>query len=125
MPLVLSGLTQSSLLNPINAAATANATSGTGMWLDVRPYTSEIAVIVNQGVTTGTIAGKLQYAADANGGSAGDITGATYTASTAAGVQICIVDPKKCVGGFLGFVGTITTGPVVVSVVAVGQKQIV
>jgi len=120
-----SAATVHSLLNPVNAAATANATSGSGLWLDVRQYTGEIIVTQNIGVTTGTLTGKLQSATDNAGTGAGDITGYTVTASTAAGIKSFIVDPKKVVGGFLGYVGTIVTGPVQVSVTAAGKKQVV
>jgi hypothetical protein len=126
MPITKSMDTVTSLLAPINAAATANATSGSGKWLDVRQYTSEIIVTQIVGVTTGTITGKLQSATDNAGSGAADITGYTVTASTAAGDKtFTAVDPKKVVGGFLGYVGTIATGPVQVSVVASGQKQVV
>lgn len=126
MPLTKSQDTVTSLLAPINASNTAAATSGTGKWLDVRQYTSEIIVTQIVGVTTGTISGKLQSASDANGTSAADITGFTVTASTAAGDKtFTAVDPKKVVGGFLGYVGTVVTGPVQVTVVASGQKQVV
>ncbi len=120
-----SAATVASLLNPANAANTAAATTSSGNWLDVRPYTGEIVVVQNIGVTTGTITGKLQSASDNAGTSAADITGATFTAATAAGVQKVVVDPRKVVGGFLGYVGTIATGPVQVSVVAAGKKQVV
>jgi hypothetical protein len=120
-----SAATFTSLLAPINAAATANATSGTGKWLDVRPYDGEILVTQIIGVTTGTITGKLQSASDANGTGAADITGYAFTAGTGAGDQSLAVDPKKVAGGFLGYVGTIVTGPVQVAVGAAGKKKIV
>jgi hypothetical protein len=62
-----SAATSTSLLDALSAAATANATSGSGKWLDVRPYDGEIIVTQNLGAVTGTIAGKLQSASDANG----------------------------------------------------------
>jgi len=120
-----SAATSASLLNPINAAATANATSPNDYWLDVRPYDGEILVIQNIGVTTGSITGKLQSATNSSGAGAADITGYTVTLSTAAGIKSIIVDPRKVPGGFLGYVGTIVTGPVQVSVVAIGKKKIV
>lgn len=120
-----SAATTASLLAPANAAATANATTSSGNWLDVRPYQGEILVTQNVGVTTGTITGKLQSATDNAGTSAADITGYTVTASTGASVKTFVVDPKKVPGGFLGYVGTIVTGPVQVSVTASGKKQVV
>jgi hypothetical protein len=121
-----SAATATSLLDALSAAATANATSGSGKWLDVRPYDGEILVTQQIGAVTGSITGKLQSATDANGTGAADITGATYTAvSSANNTQTIALDPKKVVGGFLGYVGTIVTGPALVSVVAAGKKHVV
>jgi hypothetical protein len=124
-----SAATSTALLHAVDAANTTAASSGTGMWLDVRPYDGEILVTMNVGVVTaGTIVGKLQSATDANGTGAADITGYTYTSvgtSTDLTTQTVVVDPKKVVGGFLGFIGTVTTGPAAVSVVASGKKKIV
>lgn len=120
-----SAATSTSLLNAVSAANTAAATSGSGMWLDVRPYDGEIMVTLNLGSVSGTIAGKLQSATDANGTSAADITGATFGTTGANSTTKIIVDPKAVVGGFLGFVGTIVTGPSLVSVVASGKRKVV
>jgi hypothetical protein len=73
-----SAATSTSLLDAVSAANTAAATSGSGKWLDVRPYDGEIMVTLNLGAVTGTIAGKLQSATDANGTGAADISGATF-----------------------------------------------
>jgi hypothetical protein len=120
-----SAATSTSLLDALSAAATANATSGSGKWLDVRPYDGEIMVTLNLGAVTGTIAGKLQSASDANGTGAADITGATFGTTAANSTTKIVIDPKTVVGGFLGFVGTIVTGPSLVSVVASGKKKVV
>jgi hypothetical protein len=120
-----SAATSTSLLDALSAAATANATSGAGKWLDVRPYDGEIMVTLNLGAVTGTIAGKLQSATDANGTGAADISGATFGTTGANSTTKIVIDPKAVPGGFLGFVGTIGTGPSLVSVVASGKKKIV
>lgn len=120
-----SAATSTSLLDALSAAATANATSGSGKWLDVRPYDGEIIVTQNLGAVTGTIAGKLQSASDANGTGAADITGATFGTNTANSTSKLVIDPKTVTGGFLGYVGTIGTGPSLVSIVASGKKKIV
>lgn len=117
--------TSTSLLDAVSAANTAAATSGSAKWLDVRPYDGEIMVTLNLGAVTGTIAGKLQSATDANGTGAADITGATFGTTAANSTTKIVVDPKAVTGGFLGFVGTIVTGPSLVSVVASGKKKIV
>lgn len=121
-----SAATATSLIDAASCANTAAATSGSGKWLDVRAYDGEMLVIQQIGAVAGSITGKLQSASDANGTGAADITGATYTAvSSANNTQTLAVDPKKVVGGFLGYVGTIATGPALTSVVAAGKKKIV
>lgn len=121
-----SAATASSLIDAVSAANTAAATSGSGKWLDVRAYDGEILVTQNIGAVTGSITGKLQSASDANGTGAADITGATFTiVSSANNVQSIAVDPKKVVGGFLGYVGTVVTGPALVSITAAGKKKYV
>jgi hypothetical protein len=40
-------------------------------------------------------------------------------------VRTYALDPKKVTGGFLGFVGTVVTGPVLISVSIAGKKQVV
>lgn len=120
-----SAATATSLLDAVSAAATANATSGSGKWLDVRAYDGEILVTQQLGAVTGSIAGKLQSASDANGTGAADISGYTFGTNTANSTSTIAVDPKKVPGGFLGYVGTIVTGPALVSVVAAGKKHVV
>lgn len=118
--------TSTSLLRSVSAANTAAATSGSGMWLDVRPYQGEIMVTADIGAVTGTItSAKLQSATDANGTGAADITGATFGATVANTTYKITVDPRQVVGGFLGFAATIGTGPTLISVVASGKKQVV
>src|SRR3954469_10226368 len=100
-----SAATVASLLDALSAAATANATSGSAKWLDVRTYDGEIVVIQQLGAVTGTIAGKLQSATDANGTGAADISGYAFATSVAGTSLKVVVDPKKVPGGFLGYVG--------------------
>ncbi len=121
-----SASTITSLIDAVSAANTAAATSGSAKWLDVRIYDGELLVIQQIGAVTGSITGKLQSATDANGTGAADITGATFTAvSSANNTQTYALDPKKVAGGFLGYVGTIVTGPALVSVCAGGKKKYV
>lgn len=121
-----SAATMTSLIDALSAAATANATSGSGKWLDVRPYDGELLIVQQIGAVTGSITGKLQSATDANGTGAADITGAVFTlVNSANNTQTLALDPKKVVGGFLGYVGTIVTGPALVSVTAGGKKKYV
>lgn len=120
-----SAATTTSILDTISAANTAAATSGSGKWLDVRMYDGELLVTQVLGAVTGTIAGKLQSASDANGTGAADIAGATFPVNTANQSSKVVVDPKTVVGGFLGYVGTIVTGPSLVGITVAGKKKIV
>ena len=123
-----SAATATSLLDAISCANTAGATSGAGKWLDVRAYDGEILVIQQSGaVNGGTLNGKLQSATDVDGAGAGDITGYTFTAVSAANkTHTVVVDPRRVPGGFLGYVGTIAVGqPILISVTAVGKKHVV
>lgn len=122
-----SAATVATILPAVSAANTAAATTSTsGGYLDVRQYQGELLVITQTGAITGSVTGKLQSASDANGTGAADITGATFTAiSTANQTVKCILDPKKVTGGFLGYVGTVVTGPVLISVSVAGKKQVV
>ena len=124
-----SASTATSLLDAASCASTAEATSGVGKWLDVRGYDGEILVIQQNGAIAGgaTLNGKLQSATDANGTGAGDITGYTFTAVTAANkTHTVVVDPRKVPGGFLGYVGVIAAGqPILISVVACGKLHVV
>jgi hypothetical protein len=118
-----------SLLDTVSAGTTGAATSGSGKWLDVRPYDGEILIIQQLGAFGGTlptIAGKLQSATDANGSGAADISGATFATNTASSTSGLVLDPRKIPGGFIGYVGTITgTLPtVLVSVIAGGKKHV-
>lgn len=120
-----SAATVTSILDSVSAANTAAATSGSAKWLDVRVYDGELLITQVLGAVTGTIAGKLQSASDANGTGAADITGATFATNTANTSAKVALDPKKVVGGFLGYVGTVVTGPSLVGVTVAGKKKIV
>lgn len=134
-----SAATGGQILPPKSAANTAAATSSTAQWLDVRSFDGELLVtqITGAFTGTGTLAGKLQSASDANGTSAADITGYTFPTVTVDTNAITVgsagratesisVDPRKVPGGFLGYVGTMTgiTG-VLIAVAVNGKKHVV
>jgi len=101
-----------SVLPSVSAANTAAATSG---WIDVKAYKGSLLFVVNIGTITGTLAGKLRSATDSGGTGAADITGATHSNVTTASQVRTIVIPAT-VGPYIQYVGTVTTGPVVVGV---------
>ncbi|MEY2654032.1 MAG: hypothetical protein RLZZ524_1060 [Pseudomonadota bacterium] len=101
-----------SVLPAVSAADTAAATSG---WIDCRKYKGKLKFIINSGTITGSTAGKLQGADDAGGTNAADITGATHTAiSTASQVRTIVIRATE--RPFVKYVGTVTTGPILISV---------
>ncbi len=106
-----------SVLPAVSAANTAAATSG---WIDVRPYKGTLLFTVNTGTITGTLAGKLRSATDSGGTGAADITGATHTNVTTASQTRTIAIPATT-GPFVQYVGTVTTGPVLISVTLTGH----
>lgn len=116
-----SAATPNQILPPKSCANTAAATSGASQWVDVRAFDGELLVtqITGAFTGTGTLAGKLQSATDASGTGAADITGATFptvtldtnaitVGSVGRATESIAVDPKKVVGGFIGYVGTMT-----------------
>lgn len=106
-----------SLLAPVDAANTAAAT-GTGVL--VAQYEGDLMVTQNVGVVTaGQIAGKLQECDASDGTGAADITGATFTAVTTSNdplIQKITVDSNSLSKPYIRYIGTVTTGPVEVSV---------
>jgi hypothetical protein len=113
----------SSLLNPVSAANTAAATTGSGNWVDLSQYAGDVLVTLNVGAVTGSIAGKLQVGDDNTGANAVDITGATFSTLSAAGVANLSLNSDGTAKRYLGFVGTIVTGPALVSVTVSGVKK--
>jgi hypothetical protein len=131
-----SAATPGQILPPKSCANTGAATSGSAQWLDVRGYKGELLVTQVTGAFTGTgtLAGKLQSATDANGTGAGDITGATFptvtldtnaitVGSVGKATESIAVDPRKVAGGFLGYVGTMTGISAALIAVAVAGKK--
>jgi hypothetical protein len=101
------------VLSAKSAADTAAATSG---WIDVRNYKGDLCFIVQTGAVTGSVAGKIQSATDSGGTGAADIPGATFTSVTQADKVAKLTLPTT-VAPFVRYVGTVTTGPVLISVI--------
>jgi len=103
---------QTSLLNPISAAATANATSA---WTDVRDAEGDLVFTNHVGALTGSIVWTIEHASDGSGTGAVAITPneGAYAAVTANQVQKRTV-PAGAVLGWVRVIGTIVTGPVLV-----------
>ena len=108
-----------SLLAAVSAANTAAAT-GTGV--DLIDYEGPVLITQNHGVSTGSLAGKIQDSADNT--NFADIVPAVNFASetTTVGVQQVAIQSKQ-VRRYIRYLGTVTTGPQVVAVTMSGNKK--
>lgn len=119
------GLTTIQVLAPANAANTAAATS-TGV--DISEYEGTITVTQNVGIVTGgTITGKLVTSDASDLSGAVDVTGGGFTAvSTATDPAIQSVHVQcSSLKKYIGYIGTIVTGPAYVGVSMFGSKSTV
>jgi hypothetical protein len=110
--------TSVSLLTSVAAANTAAAT-GTGV--DLLDYEGPVVIVQNHGVSTGTLDGKIQDSADNS--SFADVAGLTFTQSTTTADIKSLVVQSKQVRRYIKYVGTVGTGPQVVSVSMTGVKK--
>jgi hypothetical protein len=107
-----------SLLAAVSAANTAAATS-TGV--DLIEYEGPVVIIQDHGVSTGTLAGKIQDSADNS--AFADVAGLTFTGeTTTVGIQKLVVQSKQ-VRRYIRYLGTVGTGPQVVGVSMTGVKK--
>jgi len=109
--------TQVELLPPISAT---NTVLGTGGWVDCRTAVGDIMVTQAIGAVTGSVLGTFNTSAYANGASNSAVVpagGALVAANTANTVQKTFIDSSQNLG-WIQYVGTVTTGPVLLSVTA-------
>lgn len=101
------------LLDPISAAATANATSA---WIDVREAEGDIVFTNQLGAVTGSITWTIEDATDGAGSGAAGITPneGAYAAGAANQIQKRTLN-ASAVRGWVRCVGTIVTGPSLVA----------
>ncbi len=103
------------------APAASNASTLTGSGVDLQEFDSPVLIVQNHGVSTGTLDGKIQDSADNS--TFADVAGATFTQSTTtADVKMLTLTPSG-VRRYIRYVGTIVTGPQVVSVSLSGVKK--
>jgi hypothetical protein len=101
------------LLSPVSAANTAAATSG---WVDARIAEGDIMFVNQVGALTGNITWTVEDATDSGGTGAAGVTPneGAYAAVTAHSVQKRTVS-ANAIQGYVRCVGTIVTGPALVS----------
>ena len=118
------GVTTLQLLASIDAAATANASTATG--IDVTDYEGFLIVTQNVGLLDGgSITGTVITSAASNLSS--PTTVGTFTAVTTSNdpaAQSISIELNKC-QQYIGYVGTIVTGGALVGCTAVGKKKTV
>lgn len=116
--------TQKTLLSAISAANTAAATSG---WVDAREYEGDIQIVVNTGAITGTCTLTVNHASDGSGTGSAGITpneGAPTAISTANQIREFTI-PANAIQGWVQLVGTVVTGPVLISATLQGYPKYV
>lgn len=120
----LGALTPLMLLASVSAANTAAATSP---WTAVSGYEGDVAVDISVGVITGTVDFSFLTNDAGNGTGATAIVpteGALAQITTANDVAVYRVTfPAKALRGYLQVVGTVGTGPAVLSYTLQGQKK--
>lgn len=114
--------TLTTLLATVSAANTAAATTGT--YLDVRRIEGDVEIIILPGAITGSITPQINDATDSAGTGAAAITpneGAptALVANTARKYTV----KANSTRGFIGFIGTIVTGPALIGVSIQGRPK--
>lgn len=119
---VTGSLTTTTVLTCVSAAATANATSAS---VDISAYEGELYFIEEVGIITGTLAGKIVTSANSNLTSSSDV--GTFTARTTANDTAASTLRVNCsaLKQYVGYVGTIGTGPALISVTVTGSLKYV
>ena len=119
-------LTAVNILAPIDATATANATSA---WVDCRTFEGDLALVCHAGILdAGSLTWTAEHATDGSGTGAAAITfneGAFTQVTTSnddPNIQIRTF-PAKAIGGWVKLTGTIVTGGALVSASIVGRKK--
>lgn len=117
----LQGLKVVKLLSPVSAANTSAATSA---WIDIGEAEGDVIIQASVGAITGGIVWALHHATANDGTGDAAITPDTgaFAAVTANTSQIRIIN-ANALNQFIQLVGTITTGPVLVSANVIYQAD--
>ena len=120
---VAKSLTCTAMLSAVSCANTAAATQGTGT--DISAYEGTLVFIENVGTITGTLAGKIITSASSNLSSPTDV--GTFTARTTSNDNECKTLEVNCsaLQQYVGYVGTIVTGPALIGVSVTGSLKYV
>ncbi len=111
----------------VKPQSAANTTAATSAGVDITKYEGDLLIVQHVGAITGTIDGKLQVCDDAGGTNPVDITGAVFTQVTTANddpnIQVLVIDSNSLAKKFIRYVGTIVTGPSLVSVTLTSRPK--
>jgi len=111
------------LLSAVSAANTAAATSG---WIDVRKYEGDLVFVVNTGAITGTNTITVEDATDSGGTGAAAVTPNETVAVINSANQIRkFTVNASAVRGWVRLVGTIVTGPNLISATLLARPKYV
>lgn len=113
-------LTQNDPVIVLNAVSAANTAAATSSGVDLQGYEGVVQLVVQTGAITGTLDGKVQDSADNS--SFADVSGLTFTQVTAANKIAKLDIAVNGVRRYIKYVGTVGTGPVLISVVLNGFK---
>lgn len=104
------------ILSSVSAANTA-AASSSATYIDVRKYTGDLVFHINPGAITGSCTPDIQDATDTGGSGTASVTPneGAYTALVANTPRKYTI-PADSTRGFIRFIGTIVTGPTLLSV---------
>jgi hypothetical protein len=120
----LGSLTRTKLIASVSAANTAAATSA---WTQVAGYDGEVAVEISVGIITGTL--DLTFstndaASDTGATAIVPIDGALAQVTTSNDDAVyTAIFPAKALRGYLKVIGTVGTGPALISYTLVGRKK--
>lgn len=120
---VAKSLTTTAMLSSVSCANTAAATQGTGT--DISAYEGTLVFIENVGTITGTLAGKIITSASSNLADPTDV--GTFTARTTSNDNATSTLEVNCsaLQQYVGYVGTIVTGPALIGVSVTGSLKYV
>ena len=116
------GLAEPVVVQVLPAVSAANTAAATSSGVDLTGYDGVVAVVVNCGAITGTMDPKIQDSADNS--SFADVAGLT-AAQVATASQVRVIKfQRRDVRRYIKFVGTVGTGPVLIGVTLVANKQV-
>lgn len=120
----LGACTTTKVAAPVSAANTAAATSA---YVDVRGYEGEVLVLLNVGIITGTLDFTFSTNDAANGTGASlvvPLDGALAQVTTANDDAIYVARfDARSLRGYLSIIGTVGTGPALISYTIIGRKK--